>query len=136
MIRAIETYLVTNGNGLEAVDFYKEALKAEVTSCMLWKDRIPNCPPEHANLLMNAQLNINGIRLMISDENPNETYKAGFNITACIVCDSVETAKEVYDKLSVDAQNIHLELQETFWSPAYANLVDKYGMMWQITTEL
>mgnify|MGYP003510456526 CR=1 FL=1 len=26
MIKAMEVYLVTNGNGLEAIEFYKEAL--------------------------------------------------------------------------------------------------------------
>ncbi len=38
MIKAIETYLVTDGNGMEAVDFYKEALQAEVVSVLQWKD--------------------------------------------------------------------------------------------------
>lgn len=38
--------------------------------------------------------------------------------------------------LSVDAKQIDLELQETPWSPAYANLVDKFGISWQINTDI
>lgn len=136
MIKSLEVYLVTDGNGQEAVDFYKDALKAEVTSMMLFKDGVPDCPKEHEHLLMNAQLKVGNQRLMISDENPAFDYKHGYNMTACIIVDSVEEAQEIYSKLSVDARNINLELQETFWSPAYANLEDKFGMMWQISTEV
>lgn len=136
MIKSIEVYLVTNGNGQEAVEFYKNALNAEVKSVTLFKDMDPNCPKEHEHLLMNAQLLVGSQRLMISDENPSYEYKHGYNMTACIIVDSVDEAKDIYSKLSVDAKKIHLELQETFWSPAYANLEDKFGMMWQISTEL
>lgn len=73
---------------------------------------------------------------MISDENPEFEYKHGYNMTACIIVDNAEDAKSIYEKLSKDAKNINLELQETFWSPAYANFEDKYGMMWQISTEV
>lgn len=136
MIKALEVYLVTNGNGKEAVEFYKEALNAEVISVTYFKEHVPNCPKEHEELVLNAQLKVENQRLMISDENPEFEYKHGYNMTAAIIVDSVSEATAIYDKLSVDAKKIHLELQETFWSPAYANLEDKYGMMWQISTEL
>lgn len=135
-ITALEIYLVTDGNGSEAVDFYKDVFNAEVANFLLWKDGVPDCPKEHEHLLMNAQLDINGIRLQISDENPAFPYQPGVNMTAAIIVDNIEEATTIYDKLKVDAENINLELQETFWSPAYANLTDKYGMMWQISTEL
>lgn len=136
MIKALEIYLVTNGNGQEAVEFYKNALGAELISLTFFKDHIPNCPKERENLVLNAQLKVGNQRLMISDENPDFEYKHGYNMTACIIVDSVEEAKKLYENLSVDAKNISMELQETFWSPAYANLEDKFGMMWQISTEI
>ncbi|MEW4354125.1 VOC family protein [Streptococcus pneumoniae] len=136
MIKALEIYLVTDGNGQEAVEFYKDALGAEVLSSITWGEQIPDCPADRAHLLMNAQLKVGEQRLMISDENPDFTYKHGYNMTAAIIVDSIESAQEIYGKLSQDARKIHLELQETFWSPAYANLEDKFGMMWQISTEV
>lgn len=136
MIKSLEIYLVTNGNGQEAVKFYVEALNAELLNLTLFGDKIENCPENHKHLVMNAQLKVGSQRLMISDENPEATYQQGYNMTACIIVDSVEEANNIYSKLSKDAQHIHLELQETFWSPAYANFVDKFGMMWQISTEL
>lgn len=136
MIKGIEVYLVTDGNGKEAVEFYKNALNAELISMTLFKEHVPNCPKEHEELVINAQLKVGDQRLMLSDENPEYTYKSGYNMSACIIVDNVEEAKEIYEKLAVGAKNISMELQETFWSPAYANLEDKYGMMWQISTEI
>lgn len=57
-------------------------------------------------------------------------------MTACIQLDSAEAAKVLYDKLAADAQKIDLELQETPWSPAYGNLIDKFGMNWQINADI
>ena len=35
MLKALEVYLVTNGDGLEAIEFYKEALGANVEQVIL-----------------------------------------------------------------------------------------------------
>ncbi|GGE31597.1 VOC family protein [Streptococcus himalayensis] len=136
MIKALELYLVTDGNGQEAVEFYREVFHAEVISSLTWGEQVPDCPADRAHLLMNAQLKIGEQRLMISDENPDFDYKHGYNMTGAIIVDRVEDAQEIYEKLSQGARKIHLELQETFWSPAYANLEDRFGMMWQISTEV
>lgn len=136
MIKAIELYLVTNNNGLEAVEFYKDVFNAELVSCTTFGQAIPNTPKEHENLVLNANLNINGIRMQISDNSPQYEYVQGTNMTACLQLDSVESAKVIYDKLAKDAQKIDLELQEMPWSPAYANLIDKFGMNWQINADI
>ena len=38
MIKAMEVYLVTNGNGWEAIEFYKEVLGASIEQVNLFKD--------------------------------------------------------------------------------------------------
>lgn len=136
MLKSIEVYLVTDGNGEEAVEFYRDALGAELVYMTKWGEHVPDCPPERANLVLNAQLSVNGIRLMISDENPDFEYTAGSNMTAALITDDAETAHELYKKLSVNAKSILMEMQETFWSPAYAGLTDQFGMNWQISAEV
>lgn len=136
MVKSIESYIVTDGNGQEAVAFYQGALKADLLSLTTWGQVVPDCPEEHKDLVLNAQLDVDGIRLQISDENPEATYQAGRNVTIALIVSSVAEAQELFDKLTVDAQEIFLSLQETFWSPAYANFVDQFGVMWQISTEL
>ncbi|MDO4813469.1 MAG: VOC family protein [Gemella sp.] len=136
MIKSLELYLVTNRNGLEATEFYKDVFNAELVSCTTFGQAIPNTPEEDKDLVLNANLNIGGIRLQISDNGSGYEYVQGTNMTACIQLDSAEAAKEIYTKLAKDAQRIDLELQETPWSPAYGIVVDKFGMTWQVNTDI
>lgn len=41
--------------------------------------------------------------------------------------------KEVFDKLQEGGEVI-MPLQETFWSPAYGQVKDKFNIEWQVTT--
>ncbi|MXQ48941.1 hypothetical protein GRB29_06030 [Streptococcus pneumoniae] len=91
MIKALELYLVTNNNGLEEVDFYKDVFDAEVVSCTTFGQAIPDTPEEN---------------------------------------------KDLFEKLADGAQAIDMELQETPWSPAYGIVVDKFGMTWQVNTDI
>lgn len=136
MVKALEIYLVTHNKGLEAVDFYKDVFKAEVVSCTTFGQAIPDTPEDKKDLLLNAQLNIDGIRLQLSDNGSEHPYAQGTNMTACIQLDNVEEAQSIYAKLATDAQRIDMELQETPWSPAYGIVVDKFGMTWQVNTDI
>ncbi|MFM0759853.1 VOC family protein [Streptococcus suis] len=136
MLKAMEVYLVTNGNGLEAIEFYKNALGATVEQVNLFKDFLPDCPAELKNYVMNAQFRLNGQRFMLSDNNPEMPYTVGDNITVALITDDAETAQELYSKLSVDATAINMELQAVPWSPAYGNVTDKFGISWQINAEV
>lgn len=136
MLKSIEAYLVTNGNGQEAVAFYQEALGAKLEQLNLYKDFMPDVPAELADFVMNAQLSVNGIRIMLSDNNPSMPYIEGNNITVALIFDDVESATEVYGKLSKEARKIEMELQAVPWSPAYANVTDKFGINWQINAEV
>lgn len=85
---------------------------------------------------MNANLNINGIRLQLSDNGSGHEYVQGTHMTACIQLDDAEETKELFEKLADGAQAIDMELQETPWSPAYGIVVDKFGMTWQINIDI
>ncbi|MBM7636758.1 VOC family protein [Streptococcus saliviloxodontae] len=136
MIKSLELYLVTDNNGLEAVDFYKEVFNAEVVSCTTFGQAIPDTPEENKNLVLNANLNIGGIRLQLSDNGSGHPYVQGMNMTACIQLDDAEEAKAIFQKMEKEAQRIDMPMQETPWSPAYGIVVDKFGMTWQINTEI
>lgn len=137
MLKAMEVYLVTNGDGLEAIEFYKEALGANVEQVNLFKDFLPDCPAELENYVMNAQFRLpNGQRFMLSDNNPEMPFTVGDNITVALITDNVETATDYYQKLAKDAKAINMELQAVPWSPAYGNLTDKFGISWQVNAEV
>ena len=136
MLKAMEIYLITDGNGLEAIEFYKKALGAEVEQVNLYKDFLPDCPADLENFVMNAQFRLNGQRFMLSDNNPEMPYTVGDNITVALITDDAETARDVFEKLSQDAKQITMELQAVPWSPAYGSLQDKFGIHWQVNAEV
>ncbi|MED3865061.1 VOC family protein, partial [Priestia megaterium] len=59
----------------------------------------------------------------------------GSQVTVAISIDSIEKSKEVFEKLKEDGQ-VGMPLQETFWSPSYGQVTDKFGVTWQISTQL
>lgn len=135
-MKAIEIYLVTNGNGLAAVDFYKDAFDAEIISCTTYGQAILNTAEALKNYVLNAQLRIGDIRLQISDNSPQYDYVQGTNMSACLQCENVEEARKIFDKLSVDAKSIDHDFKEVPWSPGYGIVVDQFGMTWQVNTDI
>ena len=136
MITNIYTYLVMNGNGQEAVKFYVNALGAEVVSLQTFGDMPGNAdkPENVKNLVLNAQLQVGGLNLMLSDTFPGNRYQVGDQVSIAVLFDNPETTKEVYEKLK-EGGKVIMELQQTFWSPSYGQLTDKFGVTWQLSTD-
>ncbi|MBS8263644.1 VOC family protein [Mesobacillus boroniphilus] len=138
MIIGIVPYLVTNGNGQEAVEFYKNAFGAEVISLQTFGEMPPNpeypLPEEAKDRVLNAQLKIGNASLMLSDTFPGHPYQLGSQVTIAILVNDVAEAKEIFEKLQVDGK-VTMPMQETFWSPAYGQVTDKFGVGWQLSTE-
>lgn len=138
MITGIVPYLVTDGNGQEAVKFYQEALGAEVVSMQTFGDMPANpeypLPEEAKNRVLNAQMNIGNAKLMLSDTFPGQPFQLGSQVTIAILVDDASEAKELFDKLQVGGK-VTMPLQETFWSAAYGQVTDRFGVEWQVSTE-
>ena len=139
MITGIVPYLVTNGNGQEAVKFYQEALGAKVVSLQTFGEMPANpdypLPEEAKNRVLNAQMNIGNAKLMLSDTFPGHPYQLGSQVTIAIMVDDASEAKMIFEKLQAEGK-VSMPLQETFWSPAYGQVTDKFGVEWQVSTEV
>ncbi len=64
---------------------------------------------------------------------PRDFGKGGQMLT--LVCDSVAQAEGVYAGLCDGAQKIQCELAEVFWAKRYAEVVDRFGVLWAIMYE-
>ncbi|OLO26163.1 hypothetical protein BTA37_28505 [Priestia megaterium] len=138
MFLGIYPYLVMNGNGQEAVKFYEKALDAKVIGVQTFGEMPGNpefpTPIEAIDRVMNAHLKVGDNDLMLSDTFPGQPYQIGSQVTVAITIDSVEKSKEVFEKLKEGGQ-VGMPLQETFWSPSYGQVTDKFGVTWQISTQ-
>lgn len=137
MILGVHPYIRTNGNGKEAVEFYKNALNAELIGVQTYGDfpENPDYPlPDHMkNLVSHAQLKIGDTYLMLSDNSPDDSYQIGSQLNVAILIKDTEKTKEIFEKLQVGGE-VLVPLQHTPFSPAYGQVKDKYGITWQIST--
>lgn len=138
MITGIVPYLVTNGNGQDAVKFYQQALGAEVLSLQTFGEMPPNpeypLPEEAKNRVLNAQLKIGNARLMLSDTFPGRPYQLGSQVSIAMMVDDAFETKKIFERLQ-EGGKVTMPIQETFWSPAYGQVTDKFGVEWQVSTE-
>ncbi|WLD94384.1 VOC family protein [Alkalihalobacillus sp. AL-G] len=142
MILGINPYLVLGGDGQEAVKFYERALEAKVLGLQTFGDMPDNpeypLPEDAKNRVLHAHLKIGETDLMISDTFPgphSESFKVGNNVNVTVTTNDADKTKEVFDKLQ-DGGQVGMPLQETFWSPAYGQVTDKFGVVWQVSTHV
>ncbi|MEK4027275.1 VOC family protein [Pseudobacillus sp. FSL P4-0506] len=131
-------YLVMNGNAKEAIHFYEKALGAEVLHMQSFGEGPENpdfpLPEEAKGRVMHATAKVGETLLMFSDTFPGQSHQTGNQVTICISTDNPEEAKQMYEALQQDGQ-VTMPLQETFFSPAYGSVIDKFGVNFQIFTE-
>lgn len=137
MILGINPYLVLNGNGQEAVKFYENALDAKVEIVQTFGEMPESTefsiPVDAKDRLLHAHLKVGNTDLMISDIFPGQPYQIGSQVTVAIRINDIEKSREVFGKLQEGGQVV-MPLQETFWSPLYGQVTDKFGVDWQIST--
>jgi PhnB protein len=131
-------YLMMNGNAKEAIQFYEKALSAQVLFSQTFGE-MPENPdhplPEAAReRVSHATIKVGENEIMFSDIFPGQPHQIGNQVTICISTDDSEKSKQIYESLKKDGQ-VSMPLQETFFSPAYGIVTDKFGVTFQIYTE-
>lgn len=125
-------FLFLNGRGNEAIEFYKEALNAEVIFKQT-KDCSNN--DKASNYITYSIVKIGKTNINISDVFPGMDYKEGNQVTICINVDDADEARHIYEKL-IEGGEIMSKLQKTHFSPAHALIKDKFGVIFQIYTTI
>ncbi|WP_203334504.1 VOC family protein [Planococcus beigongshangi] len=141
MITKLFPYLNFDGQGQEAVHFYKDVLNGELVGLMTYgeanADNMDGIPDEVKDMVMNAQIILaNGDYLMISDVPPGMgmSYQKGNSVSMTLTLNDQEEARRVFGKLA-EGGTVSMDLQETFWSPLYGSCIDRFGIEWQISVD-
>nr|WP_212961005.1 VOC family protein [Cohnella xylanilytica] len=131
-------YLVMNGNGREAIRFYESALGGQVLNQLSFGEMPENpefpLPPDAKDLVSHAVIQIGESELMLSDTFPGQPHQTGNQVTICLSLNDPEKARQYYEALR-EGGRVNMELQETFFSPAYGSVTDKFGVTFQIYAE-
>jgi PhnB protein len=131
----IEPYLFFDGRCEEAIAFYKKAIGAEVEMMMRFSESPEPCdpgmvPPGAENKVMHASLRIGDSRVMASDGNCAGKPKFE-GVSLAITVPTVADANRVFASLG-DGGQVTMPLSETFWSPSFGMLADRFGVNWMI----
>jgi len=131
----IEPYLFFEGRCEAAIEFYKKALKAEVTMLMRYKESPEPAPPGmippgSENKIMHASLRIGDATVMASDGGCSG--KTGFQgVTLSMSLNSAAQADPIFNALA-DGGQVQMPLGKTFWSPRFGMVTDRFGVPWMI----
>lgn len=134
-MQQIHAYLFFNGRAGEALDFYTRALGAVVDMRMAFKDA-PDPPPADCvapgwdDKIMHASFHVGETMVMVSDSvGPEAASFTGFSLSL-----SVRTVEDVdrYFNALADGGSITMPLGQTFWSPRFGVLTDRFGVSWMV----
>ncbi len=129
------TYVTFAGTCEEAINFYKDALGAEV----LMINRMGEGPmeaPEHVKgKIMHARLRIGENILYMSDTFDPSIIVQGNNISLSLQPETVDQTEKLFNNLSAGG-TVKMPLQDTFWGARFGMFVDKFGIHWMLNCEL
>lgn len=135
MSTSLTPFLEMNGSANEAIDFYVKALGAKVVYMLRFGDMPENSESslslEKKNLINYAVLKIGESELQLSDNITGNNYQKGQQVTIVVQTDDKEQATQYFEALKEGGQ-VNVSLQANFFSPAYGNITDKFGVMFRI----
>ena len=132
---AIQPYLFFQGRADEAIAFYEQALGAKRVMLMRFKDNpdAPAPPPELADKVMHARLEIGGEVVLLSDGHGSEGPQfQGFALTLSV--GDPAAADKAFAALSTGGRILQ-PLQKTFFSERFGMTQDPFGVLWIVLVQ-
>lgn len=138
MTLKLTPYITLEGRAREAIQFYEQAIGAEVLSIATYGE-MPNMPSTFSDdmkeLVAHAKLKVGEAELMFSDSPGGPPVTDGKRVTICITTDNVAESRRIFEALQIGGQ-VNLPFQEEVFSPGFGDVTDKFGVTFQIYTEL
>jgi PhnB protein len=131
----VQVYLFFAGRTEEAIEFYKKAVGAEVEMLMRHSDspeppKPGTLPSGFENKVMHASFRIGQTTVMASDGCGESSKFEGFSLSLNVA--NKTEAEKAFSALS-DGGKVTLPLGQTFWSPCFGMLEDKFGVGWMVS---
>lgn len=132
----VEAYLNFEGRCAEALEFYRQAVGAEIDCVMKFKDSPEPCdpamvPPGSEDKVMHSSFRIGDTTIMASDCGCSGKPSFGGGISLALSAADPDHAKRVFDALANGGQ-VHMPLAPTFFSASFGVLADRFGVNWMV----
>lgn len=140
-----QPYLSFEGRCEEAIEFYRGAVGAEVTSFMRFKEMPASEEPQeaaegcgtidaaNADKVLHSSFRIGDLEVLASDGMcSGQTGFQGISL-ALTVPDAAE-AERLFNALG-DGGQVQMPLTKAFFSPAFGIVADRFGVSWMLVAE-
>ncbi|MGF1593916.1 MAG: VOC family protein [Kiloniellaceae bacterium] len=134
----LQPYLFFDGRAEEAAGFYTRVLGAEVEMLMRFKEspeppQPGMLPPGSDDKVMHMSLRIGDTRVMMSDGHcQGQPAFKGFSLTLTLA--GTAEVDRVFAALA-EGGEVQMPLAETFFSPRFGMVADRFGVSWMVIVE-
>jgi PhnB protein len=128
----VQPYLSFEGRCEEAINFYRNALGAEVIMMMRFKEAPDQSmmTPGTGDKVLHAALRVGDSTVLASDGQC--MGKAVFQgITLSLTASNDAEAKRLFDALA-NGGNVQMPLAKTFFASSFGIVADKFGVGWMV----
>jgi len=131
----VTPYLMFDGRGEEAIEFYKKAIGATVEMLMRFKDAPEQamCAPGADNKVMHACIRVGDSAIMLSDGR-NTGHPEFKGISLSLNAKDEAGADKLFNALQEGGQ-VQMPLDKTFFAKRFGMVADKFGVSWMIIAE-
>ena len=129
----VNPYIAFKGTCRQAIEFYKDALEADVLFVQtIGESPMANMgPPEN---IMHCTMKVGDSTIMMCDDARPDAPGGNGNISLAIGLNDAGKAKQLFDNLSKDGRVI-MPLDKTFWAEAFGMVTDKFGIKWMVNCD-
>jgi PhnB protein len=129
----VSPYISFKGNCREAIEFYKDALGAEVLFVQTVGESpmTDMGPPDN---IMHCTMKIGDSTVMACDDPRPEAAAGEGNISLAIALDDPARAKQFFGNLA-QGGTVIMPLDKTFWAEAFGMVTDKFGIKWMVNCD-
>lgn len=132
----VQPYLIFDGRCEEAVDFYRQALCAEVTELIRFRESPEpsqmKLPEGWDDKILHVSFRIGQSEIMASDGGCGQWNGfAGFSLA--LATPTQAQARRWFEALS-DGGQVQMPLARTFFSPQFGMVADRFGVSWMVIT--
>ncbi|WP_448249519.1 YciI family protein [Thalassotalea agariperforans] len=130
----VNNYLFFSGNCEKALNFYQQALGVDIHFLMRFSESPEPLPDdlsgaEYKNKIMHGEFSIGKTKFLASDGCGDGTQMSGFSLA--LTLETAEEANAIFAALAKEGK-VNMPLAETFWSPLYGQVTDKFGVDWMV----